>query len=136
MNGMPGSAPDDPKARLLIVDDEPQIRSALVRALNLMGYQAEGAGSGYEALNLLADQAYDLMLLDLHLPGIDGITVMKRARLVHPNLMIVILTGRPSVESAVAAVKLRAADYLIKPVSVNEIVAAIRQTLQERTRQL
>lgn len=132
----PSSLPNStPKARLLIVDDEPRIRAMLERALNLMGYQAEATGSGSEALTLLAGMPFDLMVLDLHLPGMDGLEVMRRARQRHPDLQIIILTGHPTLESANAAVNLHAADYLIKPASVREIAGAIQQALQRRAKQ-
>ncbi|MGQ9600207.1 MAG: response regulator [Anaerolineae bacterium] len=67
-------------ARILVVDDEPTPRMAITEGLNLMGYQADEAASGEEALRRLAAQPYDLMLLDLRMPGLDGVEVMRRVR--------------------------------------------------------
>ncbi len=90
--------------RVLVVDDEPTIRKPLVRALELTGYQAVGAASGKEALALLEQVSYDVMLLDMKMPEMDGMQVMDRARQLQPDLLIFILTGHATLESAIAAV--------------------------------
>lgn len=118
-------------ARLLVVDDEPNIRTAIARALSLTGYSVDEASSGLEALALLGQQTYDLMVVDMKMPGLDGMEVMRRARKLQPELLIIVLTGYASLESAIVAVKLEAVDYLRKPVSAQEIVDAVTQTLQK-----
>jgi DNA-binding response OmpR family regulator len=123
---------DDSAARLLVVDDEPQIRSALARGLGLLGYLVQEAGSGREALTLLKRAPCDAMVLDIFMPGMDGVEVMHRARQMYPDLAIVVLTGRPGVESAIAAVKSEVADYLLKPSSVHDIADAVTRALQKR----
>jgi DNA-binding response OmpR family regulator len=123
---------DDVGARILIVDDEPHIRSALARAMHLMGYSVEVAGSGQEALALLGCMPYDVMVLDIFMPGIDGIEVMRHARPMCPELAIIVLTGRATLESAIAAVKSEAVDYLLKPVTIGKIAKAVMQALQRR----
>lgn len=115
--------------RLLVVDDELNIRSPLVLMLNSFGYSVDEAASGQEALNLLSLSSYDLMLLDLRLPDLDGITVMHNARQLYPDLLIVIMTGCPTLESAIEALRLKAANYLSKPISMTEIAEAITQAL-------
>ncbi|MFQ5611117.1 MAG: response regulator transcription factor [Anaerolineae bacterium] len=121
--------PED-RARLLVVDDEFQIRNSLVRALTLKGYQVDPASSGRQALAMLADRPYDLMVLDLSMPGLNGVEVMRRARQMHPNLLIIILTGNASLESAIVAVKTHAVDYLCKPTSVHDIAEAVADALR------
>lgn len=125
-----------PAAHLLIVDDEPNIRSALRRALSLLGYEVEEASTGQEALALLQQAVYDLMVLDLRLPGVDGVEVMTRARQLYPELLIVILTGHASLESAIAAVKSEVIDYLQKPASVHEIAQTVTRSLEKRAEQM
>lgn len=125
-----------PTAHLLIVDDEPNIRSALSRALGLLGYKVDEASTGQEALAMLQQAVYDLMVLDLRLPGVDGLEVMTRARQLYPELLIVILTGHASLESAIAAVKSEAIDYLQKPASVNEIAQTVTRSLEKRAGQM
>lgn len=121
--------------RILVVDDEPTIVSSIVRALELSGYRAEGASSGAEALQVLNQASYDLMLLDIKMPEIDGIEVMTRAHRLHPELAVIILTGHATLDSALAAIKSEAEDYLLKPASVHDITAAIGRTLKKRNDQ-
>jgi two-component system KDP operon response regulator KdpE len=124
--------PPIPEARVLVVDDEPNVRSALTRSLTLLGYRADAASSGRQALGLLQRVTYDLMVLDLRMPGMDGVEVMQRARQVRPNLLIIVLTGHATLESAIAAVKSHATDYLIKPTSLHDVAAAVAAALQKR----
>jgi two-component system response regulator MprA len=123
------------ETRLLIVDDEPNIRSALGTALRLLGYSVDEADSGEEALLLLERASYDLMVLDMHMPGLGGLEVMKRVRQLWPDLLIVILTGHATLESAIAAVKSEAVDYLLKPASTHEIAETVTRALQKQTGQ-
>lgn len=123
-------------ARILVVDDELNIRSSLTRSLRLLGYQAEGAGSGPEALGVLKETTYDLMILDIAMPGMYGTEVLVHARHLRPDLLIIILTGNATLESAIAAVKSDAIDYLLKPVKTSVLATAIAQALQRRTDQL
>ena len=118
--------------RLLIADDEEHTRSALVRAFQLKGYTCRGAADGQEALDILSREDYDLLLLDLRMPNIDGIQVMKTARERHPHLIVIILTAHASMESAITAVKAGAADYLTKPQSINDLEIAVQQALKNR----
>jgi len=120
------------EGRLLIVDDEPFIRSMLIRAFSFLGYHAEEAVSGEEALILLKIRLYDVMILDLNLPDLNGVEVMQKACKIQPELLIIVLTGNASLDSAVAAIKSDAIDYLYKPSSIHEVVSAVTQALQKR----
>jgi DNA-binding response OmpR family regulator len=128
----PGAVPAMPGAQVLVVDDEMPIRSALVRSLTLLGYLAEGAASGHEALAMLEHNAYDVMVADIRMPGMDGVEVMRRACQMYPDLPIIILTGHGTFDSAIAAIRSGAVDYLLKPASVAEIAAAVFNALQKR----
>ncbi len=128
--------PTDTLIRILVVDDEAHIRESLARALNLMGYHVQEAQSGREALELLEGASFDLMVLDMRMPEMDGIEVMQRARRLCSDLPIVVLTGHATLDSAIAAVKSGAADYLLKPASVHDIAAAVGAALRSRTEQL
>lgn len=119
-------------ARILVVDDEPTPRMAITEGLNLMGYQADEAASGEEALRRLAAQPYDLMLLDLRMPGLDGVEVMRRVRQIDTHLQVIVLTAYGSLESAIEAVRAGAADYLLKPCSLRDTEKAIAQALQKQ----
>ncbi|MAT40912.1 MAG: hypothetical protein CL609_01125 [Anaerolineaceae bacterium] len=118
--------------RLLIADDEDHTRTALVRAFQLKGYYCRGAFNGKDALTILDEEDYDLLLLDLRMPELDGVAVMKAVKKRHPNLIVIILTAHASLESAITAVKAGAADYLIKPQSINDLEIAIQRALSER----
>jgi DNA-binding response OmpR family regulator len=119
-----------PEAHVLIVEDEPTTRKAVGRVLSLMDCQVDEAASGSEALTKLASASYDLMLLDLRLPEVDGVEVMKRAQEICPELLVIVFTAHGTFESAVAAVKAGAIDYLIKPCSNREIEAAVNRALE------
>ena len=124
--------PPIPGARVLVVDDELQVRSTLVRSLSLLGYQADEAGSGHQALKMLEGTCYDVMVLDIRMPGMDGVQVMQRAHQMRPDLIIVVLTAYAALESAVAAVRSGAVDYLRKPASAYDIAAAAASALEKR----
>ncbi len=122
-----------PQARVLMVDDKTSVCLALARSLTLLGYDADAATSGYQALEMLRRTTYDAMVLDIQMPGMNGIEVMQQARQTYPDLCIILLTGYASLESAIAAIRSHAEDYLCKPINVHDIAAAINQALQQRT---
>lgn len=115
---------------LLIVDDDPLVGSGLGHRLGLMGYAVEMARSGRQAVALLERQPYDAMVLDWPLQGISGLEVMYWARQRHPGLIILILTGSATLDSALEAVRLGANDYLTKPTSAQQIGDALTNALQ------
>jgi two-component system OmpR family response regulator len=121
--------------RLLIVDDETLIRASLTKSLSLVGYSVEEAPSGEEALALLGRKSFDLMLLDMVLPGIKGIETLRQARQLQPDLSIIILTGNATLETAIAALKSEVTDYLLKPAGIHEIIDAVTRALQKKAAQ-
>jgi len=123
--------PSPPNGRILLVDDELHVRSALARSLMLLGYQTNKASSGREALAMLKRAIYDVMILDLRMPDMDGVEVMNKALQMYPDLLVIILTGHATLESAIAAVKAGAVDYLLKPASVYNIAAVVAKALKE-----
>lgn len=123
-----------PGSKLLVVDDEPNIRMSLAQALILEGYEADAVASGEEALARLNQTPYNLMILDMSMPGMGGVAVMKVARKIQPDLLIVVLTGHASLDNAIASVRFHATDYLQKPVSVRDMVHCVNEALQ-RNRQ-
>ncbi len=124
------------RARLLVVDDEANLRTGLRDLLSLMGYQVDEAASGHEALHLLESTPYDLMVLDIRMPGMDGVEVMHRARQMCPDLSIIVLTAHASLESAIAAVKTDAVDYMLKPFDVEDLASTVSQALKARAEEL
>jgi DNA-binding response OmpR family regulator len=125
-----------PQARILVVEDQPTTRQALAYALTLMGYEAVVANNGVQALAKLASSAFDVMLLDLHMPEMDGMKVMERVHKSYPALLVIVLTAYATLESAIAAVKAGAVDYLVKPSTVQEIETAIARALERRRERL
>lgn len=120
------------KTRLLIVDDELHIRAALVKAFTLVGYEVDEAASGQEAVAMLNANPYDLMILDIVLPGLAGVDVLQWVHKIQADVSIIILTGNATLESAIAAIKSDAVDYLLKPASIHEIIDAVSNALQKR----
>ncbi|MBI1894267.1 MAG: sigma-54-dependent Fis family transcriptional regulator [Candidatus Rokubacteria bacterium] len=119
-------------AKILIVDDEPSLREYLAIALEREGYEVGKAESGEEARRLLEEDAYDLALVDLRMPGADGLEVLRRAKSVDPTLMVVMMTAYSTVETAVEAMKEGAFDYLIKPFKTEVLKVQIRRALEHR----
>jgi DNA-binding response OmpR family regulator len=132
----PTATPPIPQARVLVVDDEESVRTALARSLTLLRYSVDVAASGHQALEMLERTPYDVMLLDMRMPGLGGIEVMQRAGRLCADLSIVVLTGHASLQSAIAAVKADAIDYLLKPASIHELATAVSKALQRRAERL
>ena len=121
-----------PRARILVVDDEANARTALADLLRDEGYGVETAADGFKALPKLDDFAPDLLLTDLKMPGLDGIELMRKARERDPESLVVVMTAFGAVETAVAAMRDGAADYLTKPINVEELVLVIERALERR----
>jgi two-component system KDP operon response regulator KdpE len=117
------------QGRVLVVDDEPQIRRALAVNLRARGYDVDQAASGEEALHLAAARHPDVVLLDLGLPGIDGLEVIRGLR-GWTSVPIVVLSVREAEADKVAALDLGADDYLTKPFGMNELLARLRAALR------
>jgi two-component system KDP operon response regulator KdpE len=121
--------------RILIVDDEPPIRRFLKTALAAQDYRVEEAGDGEAALDFLKRNPVDLIVLDLGLPGMDGLEVVKRLRGQGSATPVIILSSRDDEAGKVAALDLGADDYVSKPFGVEELSARIRAALRHRLQQ-
>jgi DNA-binding response OmpR family regulator len=119
-------------ARILLVDDEADIRASVGRVLRLLGHRVDYAASGCEALSMIRKAAYDVAVLDIRLPDLSGIEVMHRAATVQPEMAVVLLTGYGSLDTAIQALRAQAVDYLSKPTSVSDISRAIGAALERR----
>jgi DNA-binding NtrC family response regulator len=113
---------------VLIVDDETILRESLRDYLKET-YQVSTAGTGEEALQLIEKQDFDILVIDVRLPGKTGLQVLREVRKSKPYIKSVIITAYPSAESAVEAMKLGAVDYLIKPIAPDDLERLIRETL-------
>jgi two-component system, OmpR family, response regulator MprA len=115
---------------ILVVDDDRAVREALRRVLRLNGYEVELAASGQEALTRVAAAPLDAMVLDVGLPGIDGLEVARRLRGAGNRLPILILTARDAISDRVEGLDAGADDYLVKPFDVDELQARLRALLR------
>ena len=120
------------KYRVLVVDDEESNCIVFVRALQLLGYEAESAENGLLALECLKRTKFDVMLLDLKMPEMDGEAVLASIRTLYPELEVIVLTAHATLESAIGAVKAGAVDYLLKPQKIANIDATIQRALKRR----
>jgi two-component system KDP operon response regulator KdpE len=119
-----------PPIRILIVDDESAIRRALRPPLVELGFQVMEASRGEEALQTLRGSVFDVVLLDVNMPGIGGIETLRRIRNFAPRLPVLILTVRDQEEDKVEALELGADDYVTKPFSTRELIARIRSAVR------
>ncbi|MEJ3651404.1 response regulator transcription factor [Actinomycetes bacterium KLBMP 9759] len=119
--------------RLLVVEDESDLAVALVAGLGRAGYAVDTAATGGEALEKLGATAYDLMVLDINLPDIDGFTLCRRIRADAADLRILMLTARGGLPDRIRGLDEGADDYLVKPFAVAELLARIRALLRRET---
>ncbi|MYN13145.1 response regulator [Pusillimonas sp. TS35] len=112
--------------RILIIEDDPLIGDGLTNGLRLLGYAVDCFASGEEGDNALRVVHYDAVVLDLGLPGEDGVSLLTRWRHANKTVPVVILTARDAVESRIAGLDAGADDYLIKPISLDELAARLR----------
>ena len=117
---------------ICIVDDEPSILNTLSSILEDEGYQVSLAKSGAEALKLIRAEPPELVLLDIWMPEIDGLETLKRIRQQFPNLMVIMMSGHGSVETAVKSTKLGAYDYLENPLDLEKVTILVRNALHQR----
>ena len=118
-------AAEQPPIRVLLVDDEEYYRAAVCRVLGRRGFCVTEAASGEEALTALAAGAPDAVVLDLNLPGIDGLETLRRIAEALPSVPVIMLTGRGTMTAARDAIRHRVRDFLLKPVSVERLVEAL-----------
>jgi two-component system nitrogen regulation response regulator NtrX len=120
------------KARLLVVDDEPGVRSSLTAVLRDEGYEVEAVDSGEACLERLGRERYDLVVLDVSLPGLDGLSTLARMRERQIDVQVVIISAHGNIESAVRAIKMGAFDFVEKPLSLEKTVLVVRNALRQR----
>src|SRR3954469_14237801 len=121
---------------ILIVDDERGIRDTLRAVMEDEGFFADAVATGEECLKALDRRAYGCVLLDVWLPGIDGLETLKQLREAGSNAAVVIISGHDNVQTAVRATKLGAFDFIEKPLSIEKTVLTVRNALRQRTLEL
>jgi DNA-binding NtrC family response regulator len=122
----------EPTRHLLLVEDEAALREAVAEQLTDRGYHVEQAGSGEIAIERLADFAFDIILTDLRLPGIDGSAVVEAAVERYPDIIAIVITGYGTVKDAVDAIKRGARDFVSKPFQIDELLHVLDSALEQR----
>jgi len=120
------------KGRILIVDDEEIVIRSCLRVLGEGDYEVEAARDGAEALKKINDSHYDAIILDIKMPGIDGMEVLQRVKEAHPDIEIIMVTGLSQIQTAVRSMKLGAFDYLPKPFDPDELKLVVARALDRR----
>src|SRR5438034_5284399 len=118
--------------RVLVVDDEVNLKTVLVETLSEYGYEVVGYTSGHEALAALQEHNFDVLLSDLMMPEMDGITLLRAGLEVDPDLIGIIMTGQGTVQTAVEAMKLGAFDYVLKPFKLQTLLPTLTRAIQMR----
>ena len=124
------------KFKILIVDDENDFRETIIKRLRARKMEVEGADSGFKALEMIDQQDFDVIVLDVKMPGMDGIETLREIKLKKPLVEVIMLTGHASVESGIQGMQLGAFDYVMKPVALDDLMDKLRQAYERRLIQL
>ncbi|MBC2715921.1 MAG: response regulator [Desulfobacteraceae bacterium] len=122
--------------KVLIIDDEVVFSQNMAKLLNTRGYQTETANSGEEGIRVLEKEAYDVVVLDLKMPGMNGIETLKKINELDIQLQVILLTGHGCVDTAMIAIQLGAFDYLPKPCDVKELSEMIDNSQKNKNKKL
>ena len=117
------------RLRILLVDDEEEFANALAERLELRGFQTEVATSGKDALRHVREGDFSVLILDIKMPGIDGLGLMAEIKRKCPHLPVILLTGHGSVASAKTGMKEGAFDYLMKPIDIDKLIEKIKDAV-------
>lgn len=117
---------------VLIVDDEEDFRETLVKRLQKRRLNVFGAESGQKALDLMNKLLFDVVVLDVKMPGLDGIDTLREMKKKNPLMEVILLTGHASMESGVEGMNLGAFDYVMKPVNIDDLMEMIRQAYERK----
>lgn len=118
--------------RLLIVDDETRLVETLSKRLAARGLEVEGASSAREALDLIEARPFDVVLLDVRMPGMDGIEALREIKRLRPLVQVVMLSGNASVNAAVEGMRLGAAEFLLKPLDLETVLARVEEAYEKK----
>jgi diguanylate cyclase (GGDEF)-like protein len=120
------------RAGILVVDDDPVVRELIADAIAEAGFEVDVCGDGVEALGKNAAKAYDLIVTDMRLPGLDGLSLIRNLKASKSETDVIVITGYGSIDNAVQCMKAGALEYLIKPLSVDQIQMAVRKAVEHR----
>ncbi|HAL56488.1 MAG TPA: hypothetical protein DCP63_08435 [Bacteroidetes bacterium] len=117
------------KNRILVVDDEDALRTVLSSELEGEGYKVASAADGAEAISILKNQAFDLILLDIKMPNVDGFEVLRFVKETHPETKVIMLTGFADLKNAIESKKLGAEDFVSKPYDLVDLLTTVERVL-------
>jgi DNA-binding NtrC family response regulator len=120
------------KPKILVVDDEARFRTTLGKRLSRRGFEIVTLGSGKDALETLREQTFDVIVLDIRMPEMDGIETLAHIKKIDAGIEVIILTGHASVDSAVEITKLGGYDYLLKPCPIDDLVDKIERAYERK----
>ncbi|MEI6134121.1 MAG: response regulator [Desulfomonile sp.] len=120
------------KPRLLLVDDDIDLTNNLSWLLSRRSYEVSAVNDGEGALRIVGEQEFDVVILDRKMPGLDGISALRVLKMKHPNLEFIILTGAPSIDSAIKGLELGAYDYATKPITMTDLEEKIRMAFERK----
>ena len=120
------------KPRLLLVDDDIDLTKNMSWLLSRRSYEVSAANDGEGALRIVGEQEFDVVILDRKMPGLDGISALRVLKMKHPNLEFIILTGAPSIDSAIKGLELGAYDYATKPITMTDLEEKIRMAFERK----
>lgn len=113
--------------RVLLVDDEEEFVSALSERLELRGIEVDSALNGEDALAIMVEKTFEVVILDVMMPGLGGLEVLKQIKSAHPNTQVILLTGHGATKEGIEGMRLGAFDYLIKPVDIEEMLEKMKE---------
>jgi DNA-binding NtrC family response regulator len=124
-------AKNEKNSNILVVDDEIVVRTGISRVLQKQGFSIHTAADGNQALEIMSQHPINIVLLDIKMPGLDGIEVLRHIRTQHPETVVIMITGHPTIDSAIECTKLGAIDYLVKPFRVDELEALVLKAQEQ-----
>jgi DNA-binding NtrC family response regulator len=122
--------------KALFVDDEIEYLQTAIKRMKKRGMDVIGVSSGPEALSILAEQSIDVVVMDMRMPGMDGIQALREIKQHYPLVEVIMLTGHASMEASIQGMELGAFDYLMKPIDIDELIYKIQDAFQKRQLQI
>lgn len=126
----------DRKARIIVIDDDEGIRTVFKANLEKNGYIVDAVDNGKDAISKIERQFYNLALIDIRLPNMEGIEILESFNKKQPNMVKLIITGYPSLDNAIEAVNKNADGYILKPVNMEELLIMIKKLLEEQRKKM
>ncbi|MEM3502600.1 MAG: response regulator [Nitrososphaeria archaeon] len=121
------------KKRILIIDDDKYVQQVFIRILEKQGYIIECAETGQEAIEKFQNQKYDIALIDVKLPDINGVDLISKMHTMHPEIIKIAITGFPSLEDSTKLIDRGACAYIVKPIKPEELIQIISEKLREKS---